>query len=119
MLVFQLWVIQRGGASLLVLVTALALPLQQLVLCARPLLGSLAETFFWGDAVSLALVLVGFMVFQTSAEGRAARGSNKAQPPPPPPPEAEPLPAVEPLPAPPSHSCSRRPPTAVGLRGAQ
>jgi drug/metabolite transporter (DMT)-like permease len=70
----QLWVIQRGGASLLVLVTAVALPLQQLVLCARSLLGSLAETFFWGDAVSLALVLLGFMVFQAlSVEGRAAR----------------------------------------------
>ena len=54
--------------------TAVALPLQQLVLCARSLLGSLAETFFWGDAVSLALVLLGFMVFQAlSVEGRAAR----------------------------------------------
>ena len=59
---------------MLVLVTAVALPLQQLVLCARPLLGRRAETFFWGDAVSLACVLLGFMTYQAlSPEGRAAR----------------------------------------------
>ena len=78
-----LWVIQRGGASLLVLVTAVALPLQQLALCARPLLGRWAETFFWGDAIALLLVLLGFGVYQgLSPEGRAARlaGSAPAQP---------------------------------------
>ena len=71
-----LWVIQRGGASLLVLVTAVALPLQQLVLCTPALLGAWAEAFFWGDAVALGFVLVGFGLYQGLApEGRAARGS--------------------------------------------
>lgn len=74
---FGLWVIQRGGAALLVLVTAVALPLQQLVLCTRPLVGRWAEDFFWGDAVALLLVLVGFGVYQgLSPEGKAARAAN-------------------------------------------
>ena len=65
---------RRGGASLLVLVTAVALPLQQLVLCARPMVGKWAETFFWGDAVALVLVLAGFAIYQGAApEGQAAR----------------------------------------------
>ena len=77
----QLWVLRRGGACLLVLVTAVALPLQQLVLCTRPLLGPLAERFFWGDAISLTLVLLGFMIYQAlSPEGRAARQSTPPAP---------------------------------------
>lgn len=71
---FGLWVIQRGGASIMVLASAIALPLQQLLLCAQPLVGRWAESFFWGDAVALALVLCGFGVYQWLApEGRAAR----------------------------------------------
>ena len=70
-----LWVIQRGDASLQVLSSAIALPLQQLVLCARPIVGKFAERFFWGDALALVLVLVGFGVYQgLSPEGKAARG---------------------------------------------
>ncbi len=57
-----------------VLSSAIALPLQQLVLCAQPLLGARAESFFWGDGLALGLVLVGFAVNQgCSPEGRAAR----------------------------------------------
>jgi hypothetical protein len=76
----QLWVIQRGGASLLVIASAVALPLQQLILCARPLLGWRAETFFWGDAVALCLVLLGFVIYQgLSPEGRLARRAEAAE----------------------------------------
>jgi len=72
-----LWVIQRGGASLMVLSSAIALPLQQLVLCARPIVGRWAEPFFWGDGVALVLVLIGFVINQAvSPEGRAALGIN-------------------------------------------
>ena len=73
---FGLWVIQRGGASLMVLSSAIALPLQQLVLCS-PLVGKWSESFFYGDGIALALVLVGFGVYQAcSPEGRAARGES-------------------------------------------
>ena len=66
--------IQRGGASLLVLASAVALPLQQLVLCAHQLVGQWAESFFWGDAVALLLVLIGFAIYQgMSPEGITAR----------------------------------------------
>ena len=75
----QLWVIQRGGASLLVLVTAVALPLQQLVLCTPALVGKWAEAFFWGDGIALLLVLAGFLMYQLcSSEGRAARAEARA-----------------------------------------
>ena len=71
---FGLLVIQKGGATLMVLTTAIALPLQQLVLCYRPLLGGLTERFFWGDALALVLVLVGFAAYQLcSPEGVAKR----------------------------------------------
>ena len=71
---FGLWVIQKGGATLMAVVVAVALPLQQLVLCSKPLVGKWAETFFWGDGVALGLVLLGFVGYQFgSPEGRAAR----------------------------------------------
>jgi len=78
---FGLWVIQRGGASLLVLASAVALPLQQLVLCAKPVLGKWAESFFWGDGVALLLVLAGFAIYQGLApEGVAARRRSPQSP---------------------------------------
>ena len=71
---FGLWVLQRGGASLQVLSSSIALPMQQLFLCARPLVGRWAEDFFWGDGLALVLVLLGFGVYQgMSPEGRASR----------------------------------------------
>ena len=66
---FGLWVIQLGGANLMVMATAVALPLQQLVLCS-PLMFSYEESFFGGDAVALLFVIVGFAVFQCSREGK-------------------------------------------------
>jgi hypothetical protein len=57
----------------MVLTMAVALPLQQLLLCLRPLLGRWSEHFFWGDALSLVVVLLGFGVYQISPEGRAKR----------------------------------------------
>ena len=63
----------HGGASLQVLASAIALPLQQLVLTS-PLVGVWREDFFWGDGIALALVLGGFGVYQAlSPEGRRAR----------------------------------------------
>ena len=44
----------------MVIASAISLPLTYLVLCIKPFMGKLAETFFWGDAVALALVLGGF-----------------------------------------------------------
>ena len=71
---FGLWVIQRGGATLMVLASAIALPLQQLVLCTPALVGKWSEHFFVGDAIALVLTLVGFGVYQGLApEGIAAR----------------------------------------------
>ncbi|KAL1528290.1 hypothetical protein AB1Y20_009647 [Prymnesium parvum] len=75
---FGLWVIQHCGASLMVLASAIALPLQQLVLCS-PMVGRWSESFFWGDGLALALVLVGFCVYQAfSPEGREARLANQS-----------------------------------------
>jgi hypothetical protein len=72
---FGLWVIQRYGASMMVIASTIALPLSQLVLCLRPLVGKWAEAFFWGDGVALGLVLAGFTLYQAfSREGRAERG---------------------------------------------
>lgn len=76
---FGLYVIQKGGATLMVLTTAIALPLQQLVLCLKPLLGKWSERFFWGDALSLVLVLLGFAAYQLySPEAKAARAAQRA-----------------------------------------
>ena len=55
------------------IVMAVALPLKQLVLCS-PLVGSYAEAFYWTDFLALALVLVGYTVYQgCSPEGHAAQ----------------------------------------------
>ena len=67
---YGLYVIQNGGANLMVISSAVALPIQQLVLC-LPLLGIYRESFFWGDAVALVLVLIGFLIYQVlSPEGK-------------------------------------------------
>ena len=72
----------HGGASLQVLASAIALPLQQLVLTS-PLVGVWREDFFWGDGIALALVLGGFGVYQAlSPEGRRARGDHGTHAPP-------------------------------------
>jgi drug/metabolite transporter (DMT)-like permease len=67
---FGLWVIQRGGANLMVVTIALALPLQQLVLCTHFLLGKFSEAFFWGDTVALVLVMFGFLMYQYGHRGK-------------------------------------------------
>lgn len=56
---YGLIVIQNGGANLMVISSAVALPIQQLILC-LPFMGIYRESFFWGDAVALILVLIGF-----------------------------------------------------------
>ena len=67
---YGLYVIQNGGATLMVISSAVALPIQQLVLC-LPFLGIYRESFFWGDAVALVLVLIGFLIYQVlSPEGK-------------------------------------------------
>uniref|UniRef100_A0A7S3C3Z2 EamA domain-containing protein n=1 Tax=Haptolina ericina TaxID=156174 RepID=A0A7S3C3Z2_9EUKA len=69
-----LWLIQRFGASMMVIASAIALPLSQLVLCLRPIVGKWTEDFFWGDGLALVLVLAGFMVYHCySREGQADR----------------------------------------------
>eukprot|EP00941_MAST-03F_sp_MAST-3F-sp1_P002341 g2341.t1 len=77
---FGLFVIQRGGATLMVIASAVALPLQQLVLCS-PLLGTYneyREHFSFSDLVALFLVLSGFVVYELcSKEGKTARDESK------------------------------------------
>eukprot|EP00051_Salpingoeca_urceolata_P002230 m.48275 g.48275 ORF g.48275 m.48275 type:complete len:424 (-) comp11986_c0_seq2:10-1281(-) len=69
-----LYVIQRGGANLMVLASAIALPLSQLVFCIRPMMGQFYEKFYPTDGAALAMVLVGFGVYQLlSREGRLGR----------------------------------------------
>lgn len=46
-----------------VLATAIALPLEQLVLCVSWLVGKWAESFFWGDGIALVLSLLGFGIY--------------------------------------------------------
>ena len=66
---YGLFVIQNGGANLMVICSAVALPIQQLILC-LPFLGVYTESFFWGDAIALVCVLTGFLVYQVlSPEG--------------------------------------------------
>ena len=59
---------------MMVIASAIALPLSQLVLCLRPIVGKWTEDFFWGDGLALVLVLAGFMVYHCySREGQADR----------------------------------------------
>ena len=96
-----LYVIQRGGANLMILASAISLPLTQLVLCvgerttafpcssaaitpktdafacgaaAGFVMGPFSQTFAWTDAAALALCLGGFGIYQKcSREGIASR----------------------------------------------
>ena len=63
---FGLYVINHGGANLMVIGSATALPLQQLLLCS-PVVGTYQVPFVWSDAIALVLVLMGFGVYQTQA----------------------------------------------------
>jgi len=63
---YGLYVIRNGGAREMVISSAVALPIQQLILT-LPLLGVYRESFFWGDFVALVLVLGGFVIFQVLA----------------------------------------------------
>eukprot|EP01051_Picozoa_sp_SAG22_P014532 SAG22_NODE_1776_length_3607_cov_2.601482_1_plen_263_part_10 len=71
-----LYVIQRGGANLMILASAISLPLTQLVLC-MPFMGSFTQTFVFTDAAALALCLSGFAIYQKcSPEGIALLKGN-------------------------------------------
>jgi drug/metabolite transporter (DMT)-like permease len=80
---YGLKVIQEGGANVMVVASAVALPLIQLVLCSPlvPLIGGRqAERFDASDLVALVLVLAGFAVYQLlSKEGRSARLGRKRE----------------------------------------
>ena len=66
-----LYVIQRGGAALMVLASAISLPLSQIVFCIPFLLGCLTQKFLPTDAIALVLCLSGFVVYQRfSPEGK-------------------------------------------------
>jgi len=72
---FGLYVIQLGGANLMVMASAISLPLTQIFLCSSAFVGEKwAEKFFWGDAAALSLVMLGFGVYQFSREGKEGRG---------------------------------------------
>lgn len=57
-------VIKKGGANLMVLASAIALPLSQMVFCLRPIMGSLVEEFHSTDAAALGCALTGFYIYE-------------------------------------------------------
>jgi hypothetical protein len=69
---FGLYCIRRFGANAMVLASAVALPLQQVVFCLPLFVGvKLAETLFGSDLAALALVVAGFLVYhRLSPEGK-------------------------------------------------
>lgn len=58
-----LYVIQRGGANLMVIASAVALPIQQIAFV-LPFMGKYQGKFFWSDGIALSLVMIGFSVCQ-------------------------------------------------------
>eukprot|EP00937_MAST-01D_sp_MAST-1D-sp2_P000262 g262.t1 len=60
----QLYVIQKGGANLVVLASAIALPLSNLAFAIKPILGQFYNPFRATDAVALVLALAGFAAYE-------------------------------------------------------
>jgi len=70
---FGLYCIRRFGANTMVLASAVALPVQQVVFCAKFLVGlKFAETLFGTDLAALVLVLAGFLVYHRLAPEASA-----------------------------------------------
>ena len=63
-----LYVIRRGGATLLVVTSAVATPLSELVFALPFAMGALVESYTASDGAALVLVLLGFGLFQWSEE---------------------------------------------------
>jgi hypothetical protein len=59
-----LYVIQKGGANLMVLASAIALPLSQLTFAIRPIMMGRTEQFHATDAIALVCALVGFYIYE-------------------------------------------------------
>lgn len=70
-----LYMIKKCGSSMMVIVSAVALPLQQLVFCMSFIVTTqYAETFYLSDVLALLLVCAGYYVYQwLSAEGTQGR----------------------------------------------
>ena len=70
-----LYMIKKYGSSMMVIVSAVALPLQQLVFCMSFIVTTqYAETFYLSDVLALLLVCAGYYVYQwLSPEGTQGR----------------------------------------------
>jgi hypothetical protein len=67
-------VIQTRGANLMILATAISLPLCQLMFCIHAIAGPNTSKFLWTDAIALVIVLAGFMAYYSlSPEGHRQR----------------------------------------------
>eukprot|EP01079_Euglenida_sp_SAG-EU17-18_P005302 gene5302-947_t len=67
---FQLYILKRGGANLLVVALAVALPLTQVVYTIKPMMQGNYEAYNGWYGASMGTVLVGFILYQFSPEGR-------------------------------------------------
>ena len=65
-----LYIIRRHGASLMVVASAVALPLQQIVFC-LPFLAQYQERLYRTDGAALASVLLGFVMYYWAVLGLA------------------------------------------------
>ena len=69
---FGLYVIRRGGANLMILASALAMPLSQVMFAFKSIVGKGGYSdYHVTDGIALALTLLGFLVYQfLSPEGK-------------------------------------------------
>eukprot|EP00039_Didymoeca_costata_P004885 m.76833 g.76833 ORF g.76833 m.76833 type:complete len:389 (-) comp12584_c0_seq1:261-1427(-) len=75
---FGLFVIQRGGANLMVLATTVSIPLAQAVFSIKPIMLSQYSAYKYTDGIALALTIAGFCMYQfLSPEGKRERTTGK------------------------------------------
>jgi hypothetical protein len=74
---YGLYVIQKGGANLMVLASAIAVPLSNLIFCVRPIMMGRTETFHVTDAIALVLAVVGFVIYEKYGQPTPAEGEGE------------------------------------------
>ena len=76
---YGLYVIQKGGANLMVLASAIALPLSNLAFCIRPIMMGRTEKFHPTDAIALVLAVVGFGIYEVYGQHPPETGSDECE----------------------------------------
>ena len=69
--IFQLLILKEGGAVIMVICQAIALPLANMAFSVRAIMGSQVEDFSWYDVGGLLLVLAGFVTYRYQEIRRA------------------------------------------------